>query len=99
MNEIHFPTEWIPHSFEEVSGAIDCSAHYRNRIHPGQALLYRGDKHAHFLSAQVVTSLQGVIYSVHIGLGHNNDKGMLLLSNMKEYLGDNNLKWLADNGK
>lgn len=36
-----------------VVGAVDCTSHYRNRVHPGQADYYRGDKHAHFVTDQV----------------------------------------------
>eukprot|EP01117_Protostelium_nocturnum_P000312 TRINITY_DN1037_c0_g1_i1.p1 TRINITY_DN1037_c0_g1~~TRINITY_DN1037_c0_g1_i1.p1 ORF type:complete len:182 (-),score=1.92 TRINITY_DN1037_c0_g1_i1:99-644(-) len=36
-----------------ILGAIDCTSHFRCRVHPGQALYYRGDKHGHFITAQV----------------------------------------------
>jgi len=55
---------------------IDCSPHVRDRVHPGQALYYRGDKKCHFLTAQVVCSIRGKIQSVVIALGHNNDQGL-----------------------
>ena len=54
LNEIAWPTSLLPHPFEGVVGAIDCTAHFRNRVHPRQADYYRGDKHAFFLLAQVV---------------------------------------------
>lgn len=54
---------------------IDCTPHYRDRVHPGQHLFYRGDKHAHFLTSQVVCSLKGLVYNVVLAKGHNNDQG------------------------
>ncbi len=39
-------------------------------------MYYRGDKHAHFLTAQVVVSLRGLIYFVVFAYGHNNDQGV-----------------------
>jgi len=33
-----------------------------------------------------------------LGYGHNNDKGMLVLTKMKEFMVDKDLKWLADKG-
>lgn len=52
-----------------VAGAIDCTSHYRDRVHPGQALYYRGDKHAHFLTAQVSFSflLSSTLPSLTLG--------------------------------
>ena len=58
----------------------------------------RADKHGFFISAQVICSLEGIIYHVALGLGHNNDKGMLILTGMKDFLVDNDLYWLADSG-
>jgi hypothetical protein len=65
---------------------MTCTSHYRNRVHPRQGDYYRGDKHAHFLNAQVVVDLDGTILHVALGLGHNNDKGMFILTGMKEYV-------------
>lgn len=98
LDEIHWPREWIAHTFEGVSGAIDCTSHFRWRVHPRQADYYRADKHAFFLTAQVVCGLTGELYNVTLGLGHNNDKGMLNLTHMKEFLSDHDLRWLADKG-
>lgn len=39
-----------------IHGAIDCTSHYRQRVHPGQSFFYRGDKRAHFITAQVYFS-------------------------------------------
>lgn len=83
---------------EGVSAAIDCASHFRHQVHPGQADWYRGDKHRFFIGAQVVVSLVGEIFSVCLGKGHNNDQAMLLVTEMKEYLRDHNLRWLADGG-
>jgi hypothetical protein len=95
---ISWPQEFPKADFEGVSGAIDCASHFRFRVHPGQADYYRGDKHRHFLTAQVVTGLDGQIYNMQLGLGHNNDQGMLGLTGMKEFLFNNDIKLLADGG-
>lgn len=95
---IMFPTNLIPHPFEGVVGAIDCTTHYRYRVHPGQAEYYRGDKHAHFLTAQIVCSLSGVIYQIDIGKGHNNDSGMFRLSDVRSDLVQKSMKLLSDRG-
>lgn len=98
LNLIHWPEQWTIHPFESVVAAIDCTTHYRCRVHPRQADYYRADKHAFFLTAQVVVGLSGIIYSVHLGLGHNNDKGMLKLTGLKDFLLRHNVKFLADRG-
>ena len=61
--------EWPPADGESDFGAIDCTAHYRNRVHPFSSEFYRGDHHRHFLTAQVVCSLHGKLWDVQIGLG------------------------------
>lgn len=53
INLIHWPTDWVAEGRFGTHGAIDGTAHYRWRVHPGQANYFRGDKHAHMLSAQV----------------------------------------------
>lgn len=55
---------------------LDCSSHFRNRVHPSQQLYYRGDVGCHQLSAQVATDIKGIPIRVDICLGHNNDKGL-----------------------
>lgn len=50
---IHWPDKWFATGFFNTHIAIDCTAHYRWRVHPGQADYYRGDKHAHLISGQV----------------------------------------------
>jgi len=77
---------------------IDCTSHFRNRVHPGQRLLYRGDKHAHLLTAHIIISVDGNIIRVDIGLGHNNDPGMMYLSEFDTFIEDNNIMGLADRG-
>ena len=52
-----------------VHGALDCSTHRRDRIHPGQNKLYRGDKKCHFIGSQVITHLSGMFTSVDLALG------------------------------
>lgn len=46
---------WLVHSWRDylIAGAIDGTCHFRERVHPGQANWYRGDKHRHFALAQV----------------------------------------------
>ena len=46
----------------------------------------------------MVSSLTGEIWDVRLGLGHNNDQGMLGITKMKEFLIDNDIKLLADRG-
>jgi len=70
---ISWPKEFQISSFEGVVGSIDGTCHFRNRIHPRSGDLYRGDKHAHFIGAQVVCGLDGKFFSVMLTLGHNND--------------------------
>ena len=97
----HTTISWPSHfttGFEDCVGAIDCSSHFRNRVHPGQANYYRADKGAFFLTAQLVTSLTGSMYSLCIGLGHNNDKGMLIISGLKEYIIQNGIRLFAEQG-
>jgi hypothetical protein len=82
-----------------IVGAIDCTSHFRNRVHPFQSDYYRGDKRGHFLTAQIIVPLDGSkIFSIHLGPGHNNDKGMYIMSGMKQFLVDNRLMLLADGG-
>lgn len=44
---------------------------------------YRGDVHGHQLTAQLLCDLRGRIIEVVIALGHNNDAGVALLTNLK----------------
>lgn len=98
LNEISWPDVWTPHSFEGVSAALDCTPHYRDRVHPGSSNWYRGDKHAHFYNVQLVVSLQGVLLDVKIVLGHNNDKGTFKITETHQKMDQLQLKWLADGG-
>jgi hypothetical protein len=57
---INFPSpRQLPHypTFLGSPGVIDCTSHFRWRVHPWSCEWYRGDKHAHFFTAQVVRSL------------------------------------------
>lgn len=83
--------------FSGAQFSIDCTSHYRRRVHPRQELYYRGDKRAHFLTAQVVVSIEGIPYDVQIALGHNNDKGVFNLT-IRDYVQENNILGLADRG-
>lgn len=74
---------------------IDCSPQFRDRVHPGQELYYRGDKHAHFLTAQVTNSVTGFLIHLSIALGHNNDQGVFN-STIRKVVELFNLVGLAD---
>ena len=76
---------------------IDCTSHVRDRVHPGQELYYRGDKHCHFLTAQVLTNVVGIILCVVIALGHNNDQGVWNKT-VKQNIEDANIVGLGDRG-
>jgi len=97
MQFISWPKQFVP-LWNGISGAIDCTSHFRWRVHPRQADWYRGDKHGFFINAQVCVSLSGRLWNVTLGLGHNNDQGMLILTEMKDFLRQHNLTWVADNG-
>lgn len=99
-SRIHLPKTWKAYKFGGVliHGAIDCTSHFRRRVHPGQACYYRGDKKGFFLTAQVLCSLKGNrIYAVHLGLGHNNDQGMFKRT-LKEYVEKKDIRLLSDLG-
>jgi hypothetical protein len=49
-----------------VSGAIDCTSHFRNRVHPRQGDYYCGDKRGHFISDQVSFFSFCFILHVHV---------------------------------
>lgn len=107
---IHWPNEFWSGTIFNVVGAIDCTPHFRNRPHPGSLYYYRGNLYITFLSyfvgdykdycytVQAVVGLNGQLWSVHIGTGHNNDQGMFNLTNMEEFLRKNNIRLLADRG-
>jgi hypothetical protein len=94
---ISFPKE-LPPSVNGVQGAIDCTAHFRRRVHPGQALFYRADKRGHFWYAQVVVGLQGEVWDVKLVAGHNNDQGALHLTGMSDLLAEKELYLAGDGG-
>lgn len=99
IRRINWPSDWskIPVGVGGAQFAIDCTAHYRNRVHPGQHLWYRGDKRAHFMSAQVVITLTGEIISVHFVAGHNNDQGVFNIT-LKERIEQLNIMGITDRG-
>lgn len=86
-NDIHLPTQQqvagMPLVFT-ASGAIDCTTHLRNRVHPWSTEYYRGDKHAHFITAQLICSLEGKMWDVALGPGHNNDQNMLHITEAEQ---------------
>lgn len=82
MGPITLPVSWDDLAFHwgnrVIHFAVDCTSHFRNRIHPGSAMLYRSDKHGFFLTAQCVVSIKYRNFlSVFIAKGHNNDQGLL----------------------
>jgi hypothetical protein len=101
-NDIRLPTAEqvadLP-TFLTASGAIDCTSHVRNRVHPWSTEYYRGDKHAHFITAQLVCALRGTLWDVALGPGHNNDQGMMHLTGMERTILDElATRLLADKG-
>jgi len=99
QDEITLPVDWsqVEPGFGGAQAILDCTSHFRHRVHPGQALFYRGDKHAHFLNAFVLTSLCGKLLNVCIGLGHNNDQGMFNRT-LRTDFEEQNVVLLADRG-
>ena len=94
---INIPKVWERHPFEDVVAAMDCSSHFRVRVHPHQHDYYRGDKKGFFLSAQVVCSLNGELYDVAIFPGRVNDQMAFNLT-WQDILARENVKMLADGG-
>lgn len=96
---ISFPKEiWTRSKALEVVGCIDCTPHYCIRIHPRAGDLYRGDHCMHGLTVQLITGLDGSIYSVVVLLGHNNDQGSFNTTNVGTFLGAHKIKLAADLG-
>ena len=48
--------------------------HRRDRVHPGHSKYYRGDKHFHFITSQVIVSVSGFYAHLALANGHNNDQ-------------------------
>lgn len=98
LHEIEWPLTWQRHPFEELVGLIDCGSHFCYRVHPQQADLYQADKHGFFLTAQVVCGVNGIIYNIQLALGHNNDKGVFILTKMSDFLEEHQIRFGADRG-
>lgn len=64
LSNIKLPEKWETSGRFDTVGAVDCTSHYRWRVHPGQSLYYRGDKHAHMLTAQVSLWCYGLLHLV-----------------------------------
>jgi hypothetical protein len=93
------PSYIPPHPFEHIIGAVDCTTHFHTRVHPCQGDYYQCDKHGHFLTAQVICSIYGdEVYHVAVGLGHNNDAAMMILTGFKDGLIHKGQKLIADRG-
>eukprot|EP00029_Vermamoeba_vermiformis_P003770 TRINITY_DN14303_c0_g1_i1.p1 TRINITY_DN14303_c0_g1~~TRINITY_DN14303_c0_g1_i1.p1 ORF type:complete len:295 (+),score=6.65 TRINITY_DN14303_c0_g1_i1:302-1186(+) len=95
LDEIKWPQEIAADS---LLGSVDCTCHFRFRVHPRQADYYRADKHGFFITAQVTINLLGQLINVHLGLGHNNDKGMFRISGLDTFIEMNQCFLLADKG-
>lgn len=95
LDEISWPCQIESNT---AFGSIDCTSHFRYRVHPRQADYYRADKHGFFITAQVVINFNAQLMNVHLGLGHNNDRGMFRLSRMDQFLEDKQIYLLADRG-
>jgi len=85
----------VPIGFGGAQFLMDCTSHFRDRVHPGQRRYYRGDKGAHFLTAQVTTNVYGFPLNVQIGVGHNNDQG-IFNATIRNFLEHENVVGLAD---
>lgn len=84
---IQFPTSFqIVKGFFSIAGAVDCTPHFRTRVHPGSLEYYRGDYKDYFLTAQLVVGVDGTIWQVDIGYGHNNDMKIYQLSQVAQKL-------------
>jgi hypothetical protein len=98
LDTIELPEElWSAGRFD-TAGAIDCSVHRRNKVHPMQDSFYCYDKRCHFLASQVIVDHLGCILRVVIGRGHNNDQGMFNLSDVESMLVDKKVSLLTDLG-
>lgn len=102
-NEITFPAGAPPVEVDlNVHGLIDCTAHWRQEVSPdGVGIdysLFRSDVAMPSIGAQVVTSLEGVPWSVTLFSGHNNDQGIYRHSGMDAELERRGLYLLCDLG-
>lgn len=64
---------WPDHpaaGFANSNGIVDCTSHFRRRVHPRSGDWYRGDKHRYFISAEVVCGHNGVMWQVIIDSKH-----------------------------
>lgn len=98
LRTIKWPSVFEKHPFEDVVASVDCTSHYRNRVHPRQGDWYRSDKKRHFLTSQSVVGLNGIFYNNKFGQGHNNDMNMFYLTGLDRFLEQHNIYMLADGG-
>ncbi len=97
--QIRFPPSFSPIvELKNAVGAIDCTPHFRERVHPGSLLYYRGDYKDYFLSCQLVVGFDGQLWDVFIGLGQNNDMGIYQQSELSDYLRLKDITLLGDKG-
>lgn len=92
-------TSWdsLP-SVGHINGAIDCTVHKRNRVFGVSELFYRNDKKSHFISGQLVVSLEGKILEVSLARGHVNDQGFYNITGTSAFLQKKAVALLADGG-
>ena len=75
---------------------IDATAHPRQEVHPGSALYFRTDIGAPNILGLTVVSMEGVPWHASFYLGHNNDQGAFILSDLGDFLRANHIWLLSD---
>lgn len=102
MRTVSFAIQWPSiveeDEFENVVGAIDCTPHFRKRVHPMSGDYYRGDYKRFLVLSQLTVSLKGRMMDLVIARGHNNDMAVYRLSGIDAFLAENNMFLLADGG-
>ena len=100
LDEIRWPREFPIHWLFRiaVNGALDCTTHLRQEIHPNSHLLFRTDVGFPNILALIVVSLEGVPWYANFFLGHNNDQGAWHLSGLGPHFAQLGLRCLSDLG-
>lgn len=79
--------------------AIDCTTHTKGtECIQDLEVSIGGDHKSHALTVQLITGLSGVVYSVVVMLGHNNDKGVFNATGVEDFLFHHKVKLAADLG-
>mmetsp|Transcript_1672 Transcript_1672/g.2186 ORF Transcript_1672/g.2186 Transcript_1672/m.2186 type:complete len:296 (+) Transcript_1672:319-1206(+) len=92
------PNGFVENELHNIAGAVDATPHFRNRVHPGSLEYYRGDLKDYFISAQLVVSLTGQIWSVIFRTGHHNDQSLFNDSGIYSKLGELDMYLAGDKG-